>query len=166
MLSCEYYACACVTYCYDSIPFMLVKQIIYLNYNLIKENNNSGRIKRWFLHRAYSYKWDYNFSGYLSITTVIVNCFHKSNRIVFSGTLMNTSVNPPFCMITNEVDVIKTSAICPSWISSSFNVGCKTLYIGTSDNFWSAFCVFHAHFWKKTHSFKICALKNAMIFDI
>jgi len=34
-----------------------------------------------------------------------------------------------------------------------------------SDNFWSAFCVFQAHFWKKTHSFKICALKNAMVFD-
>jgi len=30
----------------------------------------------------------------------------------------------------------------------------------TSDNFWSAFCVFHAHFWRKTHSFKICALKK------
>jgi len=29
-----------------------------------------------------------------------------------------------------------------------------------SDNFWSAFCVFHAHFWEKTHSFKICALKK------
>jgi len=29
-----------------------------------------------------------------------------------------------------------------------------------SDNFWSAFCVFHAHFWGKMHSFKICALKN------
>jgi len=29
-----------------------------------------------------------------------------------------------------------------------------------SDNFWSAFCVFHAHFWEKTHSFKICALKR------
>jgi len=29
-----------------------------------------------------------------------------------------------------------------------------------SDNFWSAFCVFHAHFWGKTHSFKICALKT------
>ena len=28
------------------------------------------------------------------------------------------------------------------------------------DNFWSAFCVFHAHFWEKTHSFKICALKK------
>ena len=27
-----------------------------------------------------------------------------------------------------------------------------------SDNFWSAFCVFHAHFWEKTHSFKIFAL--------
>jgi len=34
-----------------------------------------------------------------------------------------------------------------------------------SDNFWSAFCVFHTHFWEKMHSFKICALKNAMIFD-
>ena len=32
--------------------------------------------------------------------------------------------------------------------------------ITTSDNFWSAFCVFHAHFWGKTHSFKICALKK------
>jgi len=30
----------------------------------------------------------------------------------------------------------------------------------SSDNFWSAFCVFHAHFWEKTHSFKICALKK------
>jgi len=30
----------------------------------------------------------------------------------------------------------------------------------SSDNFWSAFCVFHAHFWGKTHSFKICALKK------
>jgi len=30
----------------------------------------------------------------------------------------------------------------------------------TSDIFWSAFCVFHAHFWEKTHSFKICALKK------
>ena len=29
-----------------------------------------------------------------------------------------------------------------------------------SDNFWSAFCVFHAHFWEKTHSFKIGALKK------
>jgi len=29
-----------------------------------------------------------------------------------------------------------------------------------SDNFWFAFCVFHAHFWGKTHSFKICALKK------
>jgi len=29
-----------------------------------------------------------------------------------------------------------------------------------SDNFWSAFCVFHAHLWEKTHSFKICALKK------
>ena len=29
-----------------------------------------------------------------------------------------------------------------------------------SDNFWSAFCVFHANFWEKTHSFKICALKK------
>ena len=29
-----------------------------------------------------------------------------------------------------------------------------------SDNFWSAFCVFHAHFWGKTQSFKICALKK------
>ena len=29
-----------------------------------------------------------------------------------------------------------------------------------SDNFWSALCVFHAHFWGKTHSFKICALKK------
>ena len=29
-----------------------------------------------------------------------------------------------------------------------------------SDNFWSAFCVFHAHFCEKTHSFKICALKK------
>ena len=29
-----------------------------------------------------------------------------------------------------------------------------------SDNFWSAFCVFHAHFWEKTHSFKISALKK------
>ena len=33
-------------------------------------------------------------------------------------------------------------------------------YIILSDNFWSAVCVFHAHFWKKTHSFKICALKK------
>jgi len=32
--------------------------------------------------------------------------------------------------------------------------------LGVSDNFWSAFCVFHAHFWGKTHSFKICALKK------
>jgi len=30
----------------------------------------------------------------------------------------------------------------------------------SSDNFWSAFCVFHAHFWEKTHSFKKCALKK------
>ena len=30
----------------------------------------------------------------------------------------------------------------------------------SSDIFWSAFCVFHAHFWEKTHSFKICALKK------
>ena len=30
----------------------------------------------------------------------------------------------------------------------------------TSDNFWSAFCVFYAHFWGKTHSCKICALKK------
>ena len=29
-----------------------------------------------------------------------------------------------------------------------------------SDNFWSAFCVFHAYFWEKTHIFKICALKK------
>ena len=29
-----------------------------------------------------------------------------------------------------------------------------------SDTFWSAFCVFHALFWEKTHSFKICAQKN------
>ena len=37
----------------------------------------------------------------------------------------------------------------------------KTLYRHVhSDNFWSAFCVFHAHFWGKTHSFKICALKK------
>jgi len=33
------------------------------------------------------------------------------------------------------------------------------MYIN-SDNFWSAFCVFHAHFWEKTHRFKICALKK------
>ena len=33
-----------------------------------------------------------------------------------------------------------------------------------SDNFWSAFCVFHAHFWGKTHSFKICALKKRIDF--
>jgi len=32
--------------------------------------------------------------------------------------------------------------------------------VPSSDNFWSAFCVFHAHFWRKTHSFKICALKK------
>ena len=30
----------------------------------------------------------------------------------------------------------------------------------SSDNFCSAFCVFHAHFWEKMHSFKICALKK------
>ena len=29
-----------------------------------------------------------------------------------------------------------------------------------SDNFWSAFFVFHAHFWGKTHSLKICAKKR------
>ena len=33
-------------------------------------------------------------------------------------------------------------------------------FVIVSDNFWSAFCVFHAHFWGKTHSFKICALKK------
>jgi len=36
----------------------------------------------------------------------------------------------------------------------------KRHYIVNSDNFWSAFCVFHAHFWGKTHIFKICALKK------
>ena len=36
----------------------------------------------------------------------------------------------------------------------------QQIYHVYSDNFWSAFCVFHAHFWGKTHSFKICALKK------
>ena len=36
----------------------------------------------------------------------------------------------------------------------------KSFKVVSSDNFWSAFCVFHAHFWEKTHSFKICALKK------
>ena len=35
-----------------------------------------------------------------------------------------------------------------------------TVLVTCSDNFWSAFCVFHAHFWEKPHSFKICALKK------
>ena len=35
----------------------------------------------------------------------------------------------------------------------------------TSDNFWSAFCVFHAHFWAKTHYFKICALEKRKDFQ-
>jgi len=39
------------------------------------------------------------------------------------------------------------------------------LYISTSDNFWSAFCVFQAHFWEITHSFKICALKKTQWFS-
>ena len=34
------------------------------------------------------------------------------------------------------------------------------MFIVISDNFWSAFRVFHAHFWEKTHSFKICAVKK------
>ena len=34
------------------------------------------------------------------------------------------------------------------------------MFVLASDNFWSAFCVFHAHFWEKTHRFKICALKK------
>ena len=38
-------------------------------------------------------------------------------------------------------------------------------YIQVSDNFWSAFCVFHAHFWEKTHIFKICALKKCNDFQ-
>ena len=33
-------------------------------------------------------------------------------------------------------------------------------YLFTENACWSAFCVFHAHFWEKTHSFKICALKE------
>ena len=41
---------------------------------------------------------------------------------------------------------------------------CILHFITCSDNFWSAFCVFHAHFWGKTHSFKICALKNRIDF--
>jgi len=42
---------------------------------------------------------------------------------------------------------------------SVYNVGVHILVV-VSDNCWSAFCVFHAHFWGKTHSFKICALKK------
>jgi len=42
----------------------------------------------------------------------------------------------------------------------SKNLLYDTLSPLSSDNFWSAFCVFHAHFWEKTHSFKICALKK------
>jgi len=38
-------------------------------------------------------------------------------------------------------------------------------FITTSDIFWSAFCVFHAYFWEKTHSFKICALKKTQWFS-
>jgi len=36
----------------------------------------------------------------------------------------------------------------------------KKILKTASDNFWSAFSVFHAHFWEKTHIFKICALKK------
>jgi len=32
--------------------------------------------------------------------------------------------------------------------------------LAASDNCWTAFCVFHAHFWENTHSFKMCALKT------
>jgi len=46
-----------------------------------------------------------------------------------------------------------------------FHQSDKNDYIIGSDNFWSAFCVFHAPFREKTQSFKICALKNPMIFD-
>jgi len=44
--------------------------------------------------------------------------------------------------------------------SNKFRSICPGGILMTSDNFWSAFCVFHAHFWEKTHSFKICALKK------
>jgi len=32
--------------------------------------------------------------------------------------------------------------------------------VTSCDNFWSAFCVFHARFWEKTHSYRLCALKT------
>jgi len=43
-----------------------------------------------------------------------------------------------------------------SFQSSIFLISC----LASSDNFWSAFCVIHAHFWENTHSFKICARKK------
>jgi len=45
-------------------------------------------------------------------------------------------------------------------VNRVFFIKVAKITVTTSDNFWSAFCVFHAHFWGKTHSFKICARKK------
>jgi len=66
------------------------------------------------------------------------------------------------CIIRGNI----TASIVGQYDLNRYGIKAKTVsMVAASDNFWSAFCVFHAHFWGKTHSCKICALKNAMIFD-
>ena len=77
---------------------------------------------------------------------------------------MTNSLYRHYCLashvILNSVDTLIAKDVIISWFPD-FTVLQRLNYIVFSDHFWSAFCVFHAHFWgEKTHSFRICALKK------
>ena len=96
-------------------------------------------------------------------TTLYTSTYTAPKRTVYVKLIIKQSHNVLMCYCYWEELFQKCRSSSPriaNWNMIPFLLLQTTYIVVTSDNFWSAFCVFHAHFWGKTHIFKICALKK------
>ena len=90
-----------------------------------------------------------------------------SRRSLFNGAVDTATTPSRRSLFNGAVDTASTPSRRSLFNGARYQPGLQNIKVDmfqvctvVSDNFWSAFCVFHAHFWEKTHSCKICALKN------